>query len=412
MLKKTKKMLLTSLVAAASAVTLVGCSSGSGDSDDAIEVFSNKSESIETYKKLIKDFEEKHPDINIELNAPPEAETVLKTRMTKGDMPEIMSIGGNATYGEIARAGMLHDFSGTEMAEKVQPAYKKMVNDLVGSEEDALYGLPYATNANAVIYNKDLMKELGLEVPQTWDQFIATLEKAKNAGITPIYFTLKDAWTGMIPWNSIAANVAGEDFAKKKNAGKASFQEDYDKVATKMLTLLEYGHKDNFGVAYGDGNKAFANGESLYYLQGNWAIPEIKKINPDINLGVFAMPVTNDPAKNELVSGVDVLLTASKKAGDNEDVMTFLKYMMEDEQAQQYIDEQKAFSALKGIYQDDPVFAGIKENFENGKLTSYPDHYYPSGMQAQNLIQEFLINKNKEEFLKNMDEEWEKVQNR
>ncbi|MFG6117895.1 ABC transporter substrate-binding protein [Thalassobacillus sp. B23F22_16] len=412
MLKKPKNVLMTSLVTVASVVTIAGCSSSSGGSSDSIEVFSNKSESIDTYKAIIKDFEEEHPDIDIELNAPPEAETVLKTRMTKNDMPEIMSIGGNATYGELARAGVLHDFSDSDMANKIQPAYKKMVNDLVGEEEDGLHGLPYATNANAVIYNKDLMDELGIEEPKTWDEFISTLEEAQSQDVIPIYFTLKDSWTGMIPWNSVAANVAGEDFAQKKNEGEASFQEDYDEVADKILTLLDYGHKNNNGVAYGDGNKAFANGESLYYLQGNWAIPEIKEINPDINLGVFAMPVTNEPEQNDLVSGVDVLLTASEEAAENEDVMTFLKYMMEDERAQQYIDEQKAFSALEGVYQEDPVFDGIKSNFENGQLTSFPDHYYPSGMQAGNLIQEFMIKKNKDAFLQKMDKEWEKVQNR
>ncbi|WP_261130752.1 ABC transporter substrate-binding protein [Bacillus sp. Marseille-Q3570] len=409
MFNTAKKWLKTGLIGLASVLVIGGCSSGDSD---AIEVFSNKSESTEIYKEIIKDFEKENPEIDIKLSAPPEAETVLKTRMTKNDLPEIMSIGGNATYGELARAGVLHDFSGTDLEKQIQPAYTKMVGDLVGEEKKGTFGLPYATNANAVIYNKDLMNELGLEVPETWDEFIKTLEVAKDNDVTPIYFTLKDSWTGMIPWNSIAANVAGEDFAEKKNAGEASFQEDYAPVADKMLNLLEYGHGKNFDYGYADGNKAFANGESLYYLQGNWAIPEIKKVNPDINLGVFAMPVTNEPSENKLVSGVDVLLSVSEEASENEDVMKFIEYMMDDERAQKYIDDQKAFSALEGVYQEDPVFEGIKGNFEEGQLTSFPDHYYPSGMQAANLIQEFLIKKDKEKFLKKMDSEWEKVQNR
>lgn len=408
-----KKMTAGVMALTMGASLLAGCSSGGADDGKVtLELFSNKVESIDTYKGLIKEFEAQNPDIKIKLDAPPEAETVLKTRLTKNDLPDIMSIAGNATYGELGRVGVLKDFSGTDLAKTVQPSYIDMVNRLVGPDGEGTYGLPYATNANAVIYNKAKFEEHGLEVPATWDEFIASLEKVKAAGDTPIYFTLKDAWTGMIAWNSLGANVAGEDFAEKKNAGEATFVENYDEVADKMAALVQYGHKDNMGIAYGDGNNAFANGKAVFYLQGNWAIPEILKANPEMELGVFPMPVTNDPEQNKLVSGVDVLLAVSEETEHKEEAMKFVEFMMTKETAQKYIDEQKAFSAIEGVYQENPVFEGIKANFETGAITSFPDHYYPAGMGAENLVQEFLIKKDKEKFLKKMDSEWEKVQNR
>jgi raffinose/stachyose/melibiose transport system substrate-binding protein len=124
------------------------------------------------------------------------------------------------------------------------------------------------------------------------------------------------------------------------------------------------------------------------------------------------MPVTNDPEQNKLVSGVDVLLTISKDSEHKKEAEKFLKFMIEKETAKRYIDEQKAFSAIEGVYQEDPVFEGIKENFEKGKITSFQDHYYPAGMGAENILQEFLIEKKKDAFLKKMDREWEKVENR
>ncbi|MEM1505628.1 extracellular solute-binding protein [Domibacillus sp. 8LH] len=399
---------------ALSAAILTGCGSNGGSSDGQVELdfFSNKSESIDTYKGLIADFEKQNPNIKIKLDAPPEAETVLKTRLTKNDLPDLMGIAGNATYGELARAGVLHDFSEEEVTNSIQPAYIDMVNRLVGPDEKGVHGLPYATNANAVIYNKAKFEELGLSVPTTWDEFVLALEKAKAAGETPIYFTLKDAWTGMIPWNSLGGNLAGDEFAAEKNEGKASFAENYDVPADKMLELLEYGHKDNFGVGYNDGNNAFANGESVFYLQGNWAIPEILKANPDMDLGVFAMPVTNDPAQNRLVSGVDVLLTMNEETEHKEEAMKFIEFMMKEETAARYIEEQKAFSAIQDVFQEDPVFEGIKANFESGSLASFPDHYYPAGMGADGILQEFLMKKDKEAFLTKMDKEWEKVNDR
>jgi raffinose/stachyose/melibiose transport system substrate-binding protein len=412
----TKKFTSCLLAVAFSTSVLAGCSAGDdkekADGKVKLELFSNKSENISTYKKLIKKFEEENPNIDIELNTPPEAETVLKTRLTKNDMPDLMAIGGNATYGELARTGVLKDFSDSELVNKIQPAYIEMIGKLVGEEKKGVFGLPYATNANTVLYNKQKFADLGVDIPKTWDDFIAIAEKAKATGEIPFYFTLKDAWTAMIPWNSLAANIVGQDFAKLKNERKASFSENYGEVADKMLQLLKYGHKDNFGKGYGDGNTAFAKGGSVMYLQGVWAIPEIKKANPDIELGVFALPATNNPDENKLVSGVDVLFTMAKDTKHPEEAMKFIEFMFNEEIAKQYIDEQAAFSAIKGVYQEDPVMEGIKTNFENGTLTSFPDHYYPAGMQAANLIQEFLHKKDKEKFLKKMDSEWEKVQNR
>jgi raffinose/stachyose/melibiose transport system substrate-binding protein len=38
---------------------------------------------------VIAKFEAENPGVNIELQSPPEAETVLKTRLTKNDVPEL-----------------------------------------------------------------------------------------------------------------------------------------------------------------------------------------------------------------------------------------------------------------------------------------------------------------------------------
>ena len=64
------------------------------------------------------------------------------------------------------------------------------------------------------------------------------------------------------------------------------------------------------------------------------------------------------------------------------------------------------------MYQEDPQLVDIKSFFESGQITSFPDHYYPAGMQVANLVQEFLINKDIDAFLKKLDEEWDKVASR
>lgn len=411
---KNKKLLMTTLMS--SALVLAACGNGedqSGNGEGAsgdtvtLELFSNKSESVDTYNRLIEQFEAEHDNITIELEAPPEAETVLRTRLTRDDLPDILSIGGNATYGELGREGVFYDFSDSELLGDIQPAYLDMLGALVGSDDEGDYGVPYATNANGVIYNQTLFDELGMEIPETWDDFLGLLEQAQTEGVTPILFTFQDAWTTLPAWNGLGGVLVEDNFAEMKTEGEASFVEDYPEVTEKYLELLEYGEGDIFGVGYEQGNASFANGEALFYIQGNWAIPEITTNNEDIELGFFALPASDNAEENDLVSGVDVLLTVSESTDYPEEALTFIEFMLEQEVASQYIEEQAAFSAVEGVLQEDPVFEDIQQYFENGNLTSFPDHYYPAGLGAENLVQQFLIDQNTESFLQTMDSEWD-----
>ncbi|MDM8098828.1 ABC transporter substrate-binding protein [Oceanobacillus oncorhynchi] len=395
------------------ALLLAGCGSDESEGEEVtLEFFSNKSENIDTYEALIEEFESQNPDINVKFESPPEANTIIKTRLTKNNLPDVMSLGGDAIFGEIARADVLHDFSGSEILDNVQNSYVDILGALVGSEYEGAYGIPYATNANAVIYNKEKVEELGIEIPETWDELINALEIAQEAGEIPIYYTLQETWTAMPLWNGVAGNLVPPDFAERKNEGETTFLEEYGLVADRALELLQYGHDNNFGYDYNDGNRAFANGEGVFYIQGNWVIPDILTYNPDADLGMFVLPVNETAEENELVSGVDVLLAVDDATEHKEEALKFVEFLTKAENAQQYIDEQHAFSGIQGVMQEDEVFEGINPYFEEDRLTSFPDHYYPIGMGGDNLIQEFYIYQNKEESLRELDEEWDKVYNR
>src|SRR5690625_959809 len=407
--KLVKSLLFVSIIA----ILFVGCSKGDRDKDKVtLEFFSFKAENIGIYHELIEQFEAEHPNINVKLEQPPEAETVLRMRLTKNDTPDIIGFNGNPTYGEIAEVGVLYDYSDSDLVDRVDPKYVDMLDRLVGSERDGVFGLPYATNADVVIYNKEKFEELGMEVPKTWDEFIDCLETAKKAGETPIEYTLLEPWTTLPVWNTLTANSVPEEFGEQMDAGKTSFEETHEEAADRMLTLLQYAHKDDFGIDYTDGNSAFPAGEGVLYLQINSAIAEIKKTNPDIELGTFPLPVNNDPEENKLVSGVDETLSISEDTEHKEEALQFIEFLMEKDTAQAYIEDQEAFSAIKGVTQDNPIYDGINGNFENDKLVSFQDHYYPIGLSPENMIQDFLIQQDKEKFLRKLDKEWKNVQDR
>ncbi|WP_096434441.1 ABC transporter substrate-binding protein [Alteribacter populi] len=401
------------LSTAIATTVLVGVLTGCGGSDDGkIEFFQNKSEAVDTFDALIEKFHEENPDLEfqIEQNHVPEADTALRSRLTQDDVPDIMGINGDATYGDLADSGTLHDFSEDDLITNVQDSYVDMINQLAG--KDTPNGVPYATNANTVLYNKDKFAEMNLEIPRTWDEFLDVVETIEEHDETPFFHTYGDAWTAMVAFNALAANIEGDDFAEERLAEDTTFAERHPEVAEKMIELRDMADNDVFGTDYDRGNAAFAEGGSVMYIQGNWAIGQITEANPDINVGAFALPATNDVDQNRLVSGVDTVLTISGSSEHKEEALMFIEFLLEEENAQYYIDAEKQFSAVEGVLQEDPTVEDLSVHFEEGSITSFPDHYYPSGMQIENLVQEFLINGDVDEFLQVLDEEWDKVTSR
>ena len=420
---KNKKIISVLMVGAlmTGMLTVTGCG-GSSDGDSSakggkteLELFSSKAENKDVLQQLVDKFNEAHEDVTIKITAPADAGTVLKTRMAKNDMPDIVMMGGDNNYTEVESAGMLVDLSDQDYISNIQDSYMQMVYDVNKDKEEKAYGVPYATNAYGVIYNVDKFEELGLEIPKTWDEFIDVLDQIKDAGEQPLLMTYKDAWTSLCPWNSMAPDLQPDGFTDDRKEGKTTFAGTHEEIVEKYLTLLDYAQDDFMGLTYDDGNKAFANGDAVMIINGNWAINQYKNANADINVNMFALPASNDESKNYVTSGVDVLMGVCKDSANEDMAKEFVSFMMEPENAQTYIDDQFAFSAIKDVEQNNETVAGVKENIANGKVANFPDHYYPSGFDLSALISEMCLNysngmdnqENMDQFLKQCDEKYD-----
>lgn len=395
--------LFTTLTAGCSKVNL-------GEQDKKqIRFFSNKVEAVETYTRLIEKFESENPDIDVVFSAPPDAVTVLKTMLVKNDAPEIISLSADRSYADFVEANILEDLTGKVNLDNVNEVYKKMLKNLEIEEKEGTYGVPYALNASGVIYNKDIFESLNLEIPKTWDEFLTVAKIVKENEIIPFYFTLKESWTTLPPWNTISSTLVDSNYFSKINNGETTFNEIYSETSDKISELLEYGHSDNFGVGYNDGNLAFAQGKSAMYLQGSYAMAPILGANPDVNIGMFPLPASNDIEENKLVSGVDVYFSIPKDAKNKEESIKFIEFLLREENSKQYIDEQDAFSSIKNVLQEDSKFDAFKEFFETSRVVDFQDHFYPAELPASDMIQTYLLDSNKDKFLSNFQKEWVKA---
>lgn len=404
---KFTKFLATGLVCLMISGSLVGCGgsaeSSNGTASDAatdtasgvteLEFFSSKSENVATMQALVDKFNAANTDIKITLNAPADAGTVLKTRMTKDDLPDIIAYGGDNTYTELTAAGVLADLSAEPFMEVINESYLQMVYDINANKEEKAYGVPYATNALGVIYNVELFNQAGVEVPKTWDEFMQVCETLVAAGIQPFELTFKDSWTTLLTWNALAPAIQPDNFLDDRKNGTTSFLGTHEEILTKYDKLVGYAQTDFMGTSYDDGSRNFANGSAAMLINGVWTVPEVKKTNADLKIDMFAYPATNDEIKNKVISGIDVMLTMTTQCENPEAAKRFIAFMLEPENSQQYINEQFAFSPVEGVMQNDESVASLAQNIADGKVYDFADHYYPSGYDLSAILSEFFLNR-------------------
>lgn len=412
--KKLKLLLTIGITLIMSSTLLSGCGTSSADNGKVqLEVFSTKPENKNILQTMINNFNKQNPNIEVTLSSPADPATVLKTRLTKNDVPDVMGLGGDAVnYGQLADADMLSDLTNESFTKQIDKSYLDMLKQLEEKPDNKVYAIPYATNASGVIYNKDLFAKLGLRIPKTWDELMVVCKKIKASGGTPFYLTLKDSWTGMNIWNTLISNLQPNNFLKDRKAEKTTFAATHGDIVDKMLQIGNNGEGDILGVSYDDGNSDFAQRKAFMYIQGNWAISEIKKGNPKINLGMFPFPASNDLNKNNVTSGVDVAFAISKQSPHQAEAKKFIAYMVEKENVSRYIKDQFAFSAIKGVEQQDSSVADIQKSLTDGKIVGFPDHYYPLAFDGASLVQGLYGQKNKTQFLKKLDTEYDKANNR
>lgn len=405
MKRKGLKGLTTALCCVAAASVVQGCGSSS-DGRIEIEIVQYKPEAANYFKTVEEEFNAAHDDIHLTISSPNDATTILKTRFIRENYPDIIGIGGDINYSYFVDADILADVSGYEGMKDINEGYLDIAEALELVPVDGTYIVPYVANAAGILYNRDMFEEHGWQIPETWDELLLLCDQIKAEGILPFYFGFKDTWTCLAPWNAMAVELAPADTTKQVNRGETTFTEEYRELSEKYLALLPYGPDDPFAYGYNDACTAFARGESAMYTIGSYATPQILSVNPEMNIDSFVMPASDDKEGRTLNSGIDLGFCVMADCKNKEAAYEVLDFLYADENLQKYIDDQNAVPCKKGDFALSPMLDGMTEFIQSGNMTDYQDHYYPSEMSVDALLQTLLIEKDEDVFLQNFDTNW------
>ncbi|WP_427018908.1 ABC transporter substrate-binding protein [Pseudarthrobacter sp. P1] len=408
------------LVGAAAAIALAAALSGCSASDHGkvtLDFFQFKPEAVQNFKTIVADFEAANPNIKVVINTVPDPDTAIRTLLVKDKTPDVLTLNGNGNFADLASACVFADLSDLPSAARAKPQVQSILNSLGTCHGDETNGLPFANNASGVLYNPEIFAKYSVKVPQTWDELIAAAETFKANGVNPFYFTLKDAWTISPPFVNLAGNLTPPDFFANIRsagwtpaAGTDGFAKDGAEAAQKLKQLFSYAQPGAESAGYNDGNAAFAAGKSAMYLQGSYAVPAIRAANPDAKVASFPYPTTNDPAKNTLVSGVDVTLAMGRNTKHPVEAKKFIEYMMSTPVLDAYSASQSSLTPVADAAPSaDPALAGIQGYFNDGRVIGFFDHHVPASIPLTAILQQYILDGKENDFLAKMDNEFAKL---
>ena len=287
------------------------------------------------WKELIKRFNEEYPDVTVNYESVPfaEAQNKFKTAAASGSgAPDILRA-EVAWVPEFASLGYLYSLEGTELLEDKDDFLETPLSSNVFDGQT--YGVPQVTDTLALMYNKKLFEEAGIEAaPTTWAEVQEAADKLKKVKAEGIYinsggyFTLPfiygeggdivDPEAKTIDINSDAA-VAGITEAQKLVKSGAAVKPVANDPYGTMMTL-------------------FKEGKVGMIINGPW---EVNAIDSDPNFGGFenlgVAPVPAGSAQaGAPVGGHNYVIYEGMDEKKAEAAIAFVKFMSSAE-SQAYI---------------------------------------------------------------------------
>lgn len=246
------------------------------------------------------------------------------------------------------------------------------------------YGVYMVEDVVGIFYNKAKLAALSLEVPKTWEEFQASLAKAKSAGEVPIWMGNLEKWPVGHVYGTIYNRYATTDDVNGWTFNtKPDVSWDSAPFLKATQELKEWGDKGYFtpdynAIAYDDATAQFGAGQGLYFPAGTWVTGTLEKAAGD-KVGFFLPPpVSTDPQLR--VEGGQGQFWAISGKTKHPDVAAAYLDMLSSQLAGEELIKISAIPGFAmstvptippGLYGD--VFSAVQEVNKNYTVSTYPD---------------------------------------
>lgn len=337
-MKLTKRVLPWALVLVLALTTLMaGCgSSDNGGGSDGEKVVltmgSWRTDDVAQMENLLAEYAKVAPNVEIQFKPtnPPDYNATLRMQLDGGTGPDLMYARSYAAGQELFNAGYFYDCS--EIA-GLKDNFSETSLAPWSSADGKVFAVPFAAVSHAVYYNKDVFKELNLQIPETWEDFMALCKTLKDAGKTPLANGLADEWDvlecfflGMLP-----NYIGGPDQRELYEAGEKKLNDEaFVKAYTDIAGVAPYLPSGFEAVTYNDSQVMFNTQAATMFVDGSWTAGVYA--DAAFEWGVFAIPA---PAGGEtaICFHPDLAITMNAATEHQAEAEAFLAWLCTEDGA-------------------------------------------------------------------------------
>jgi raffinose/stachyose/melibiose transport system substrate-binding protein len=308
----------------------------------------------EAVDAIYEGFTEQHPNVTIarEAVSTDQLRQAVNTALASGTGPDlIQSDAGPAFAGLLADAGLILPLD--EFA--TQYGWRDRIVPLAVEASlynGQLYALPLTIDIFGLYYNKTLLDEAGLTVPETVEQLIAFCGQAQEAGYIPIAFGNNPGWQGGHQFSMTSNDMIGAEAMRAllfENQGSWNTPEMVTAIKSFFVDLEAAGcfNEDPNATTYDDGAEHFYSGQALLTPTGSWFVRSIEANMPDSEVAFVPFPMPTGAAERIWTAGVGSAYSVSSATEHPEEVGMFLDYLISPATASRWVGEASFFLPLQ-----------------------------------------------------------------
>jgi len=305
------------------------------------EVRGGQNEQIEA---LNAQFQEMYPNITIDRvsRSFDDLMTTLQLALTGDDAPDVVQANNSrSSMGAFVEADLiipLDDYAEAYGWDERFPESVRAVasysDDGVTFGEGSLYGVAQQGEMVGVFYNKAKLAALGIEVPQTWEEFLAALETAKAAGEVPLPFGNLDQWPGIHVYGAVMNREVPPEEVRDLGFGREGADwtsPENVAAAAEISGFVDAGYfTEGFnGAGYDPVWAEFGNGTGVFLIAGTWLLADLEAALGD-DLG-FMLPPPRE-GQPPIATGATSLPFAVTSANEHPDAAAaYIDFITNDE---------------------------------------------------------------------------------
>ncbi len=364
-------------------------------------------------ENVIKSFAKEHPDIVIQYEINYEStvyDDLLKKKVARDELGDIVQL---KTPEFFAANGLLGEIS-EEVAGQVSSVYEY---------DGKVYGVGAVESTWGILYNKTLFERYGLEVPETWEDFLDLCESLSRRNITPIGVAGEDLWH-MEFWvnHFFQTDVlkSDPDWLEKCGEGQVRWTDEAPRrMMNHLCQLFENGYVNEDWMASTDTGLSYdmSQGEFAMIYTGPWTAEAVWKLEPEMELGWFYVPDENGTvcASDNLDVFWSVTVACEEDPEKYEAAMEFLDYFYSQDVYTEVCENSLVFplTDVEIQYEEGSFMADVWDAFETAdqKISAYIGNEDTPEEFEKNMLEvvQLMLNGDwtEEEAIENIQALWE-----